>query len=140
MAQEGVSRTPKDSQKTPNIPIIIMDRKLPIIHSKIKARSRRMGPVKKKMPLRKGFQVRDCKILPREEGTGKRNIRNSNKCCRSTPTHHDGCKRRSRNDESKKSVLNHLVLGSNSYPINPKGVGFAKRFRKSPTAGVFGVR
>jgi hypothetical protein len=55
MAQEGVSRTPKDNQKTANIPIIIMDRKLPIIHSKIKARSKRTGPVKKKMPLRRGF-------------------------------------------------------------------------------------
>jgi hypothetical protein len=68
MAQEGVSRTPKDNQKTPNIPIIIMDRKLPIIHSKIKARSRRTGPVKKKMPLRRGFQVRGCTS---REGNGK---------------------------------------------------------------------
>jgi hypothetical protein len=26
------------------------------------------------------------------------------------------------------------------YPINPRGVGFANRFRKSPTAAVFGVK
>ena len=51
MAQEGASRTPKESQKTANMPITIMEKKLPMIHSKTRAKRRRIGPVKKKMPL-----------------------------------------------------------------------------------------
>ena len=51
MAQEGVCKTPKESQKTANIPITIMEKKLPIIHSKIMAAIRRTGPVKKNIPL-----------------------------------------------------------------------------------------
>ena len=52
--QEGVSSTPKDSQKTANMPMTIIEKKLPIIHSKISASRRRTGPVKKKMPLWEG--------------------------------------------------------------------------------------
>jgi hypothetical protein len=43
---EGVSRTPKDSQNTANMPMTIMEKKFPIIHSNIVARRRRTGPVK----------------------------------------------------------------------------------------------
>lgn len=35
-------------------------------------------------------------------------------------------------------ILSYSKLSS--YPINPRGVGFANRFRKSPTAAVFGVK
>jgi hypothetical protein len=51
MDQEGVCRTPNESQNTENMPITIMEKKLPMIHSKIVARRRRIGPVKKKIPL-----------------------------------------------------------------------------------------
>lgn len=43
---EGVSRTPKESQKTANMPMTIIEKKFPITHSKMVARRRRMGPVK----------------------------------------------------------------------------------------------
>lgn len=44
--QEGVWITPNESQKTPNIPQTIMEKKFPIIHSNMQARRRRTGPVK----------------------------------------------------------------------------------------------
>jgi hypothetical protein len=44
--QDGVSSTPKDSQKTVNMPMTIIEKKLPMIHSKIVASRRRTGPVK----------------------------------------------------------------------------------------------
>lgn len=43
---EGVCSTPNESQNTANIPIAIMEKKLPIIHSKMQASRRSTGPVK----------------------------------------------------------------------------------------------
>lgn len=47
----GSCSMPKESQKTENRPITIIGKKLPMIHSKIMAKVRRSGPVKKNMPL-----------------------------------------------------------------------------------------
>jgi len=49
--RDGSSRRPKESQKTANIPMTIIEKKLPMIHSKMSAKVRRTGPVKKKIPL-----------------------------------------------------------------------------------------
>jgi hypothetical protein len=46
MPQDGVLRTPNESQKTANMPMTIMEKKLPIIHSKIMVVRRSTGPVK----------------------------------------------------------------------------------------------
>lgn len=51
-ARVGSWRTPNESQKTENKPMTIIEKKLPMIHSKTMAKVRRRGPVKKKIPLR----------------------------------------------------------------------------------------
>lgn len=51
MFQFGKLRAPKDSQNTAKSPITIIEKKLPMIHSKMSTRMRRTGPVKKKIPL-----------------------------------------------------------------------------------------
>lgn len=51
----GSCSIPKLSQKTAKSPHTIMEKKLPIIHSKMTVRMRSTGPTKKKIPLRCGI-------------------------------------------------------------------------------------
>lgn len=50
----GSWRTPKESQKTSKRPMTIIGKKFPMTHSKIMAKVRRTGPVKKNIPLERG--------------------------------------------------------------------------------------
>lgn len=74
-----------------------MEKKFPMIHSNIKARRRRTGPVKKKMPLLKKVSEMFALAI-------HKNLRDTSECCRSTPPHHDSCISQGRYDKAGKRV------------------------------------
>lgn len=62
--------TAKESQKTANMPITSIEKKFPIIHSKIRARRRRTGPVKKNTPLKTRVSVVNAEKEARDQHDG----------------------------------------------------------------------